>query len=87
MVTPTTEIDLSKIPLGPNPTGGPSNFDDPPTLMKPHNGVGITLIILGVLFVGLRVATNLRIARKLCLDDCKFAHVHIRILMRRYSSK
>lgn len=62
--------DLSKIPLALNPTGEPPNFVDPPSQGATAFAVGLTLATISLFFVMLRLATNLRVVRKLALDDC-----------------
>jgi hypothetical protein len=66
-------MDLSKIPLMPNPSGAPPNFVDPPDLMGAVLGVGITLMILSGILLIFRLVTNHKIS-KVRLDDCKFHH-------------
>jgi hypothetical protein len=65
------DMDASKIPLMVNPSGGPPNFEDPPSLLDAQLGIGITLIAIGAVLVTFRVVTNLKVSRKLCFDDSK----------------
>ncbi|KAL2272681.1 hypothetical protein FJTKL_06237 [Diaporthe vaccinii] len=61
---------LSTIPpLYQNPNGDPLNYTNPPALTTAILGSGIALISMSSSFVVLRFATNLRISRKLHLDD------------------
>ncbi|PSN67345.1 hypothetical protein BS50DRAFT_634725 [Corynespora cassiicola Philippines] len=68
-------MDPSKIPLAPNPSGAPPNFENPPSLHDTKTGISIALIIIGAVFLAFRLGTNLKLHRKLCLDDslCIFA--------------
>ena len=70
-------MDPSKIPLAPNPSGAPPNFENPPSLHDTKTGISIALIIIGAVFLAFRLGTNLKLHRKLCLDDCKlYSMVH-----------
>ena len=52
-----------------NPSGAPPDFDNGPSLFDAELGIGIGLIaVVGIILV-LRIATNSKITRKLCLDD------------------
>lgn len=66
-------MDPSTIPLMANPSGAPADFDNGPSLLNAQLGTGIALIVVGGICVVLRILTNLKISRKLCLDDCKSA--------------
>ncbi|KAH9871932.1 hypothetical protein J1614_006190 [Plenodomus biglobosus] len=72
----TPPLDLTKIPLVPNPSGAPPNFDDPPTLIDSAFGTGVALIVVGGIFLSLRMGTNIKLSRNLGLDDflCTFAY-------------
>lgn len=63
--------DLTKIPLGVNPSGAPPNFENPPTLIHSALGTGVALVIVGGIFLAFRLGTNLKLCKKLRLDDCK----------------
>ena len=64
-------VDPSKIPLMLNPSGAPPDFDNGPSLLAAELGTGVALIsVVGAILV-LRIATNFKISRKLCLDDSK----------------
>jgi hypothetical protein len=63
--------DLTKIPLGVNPSGEPPNFETPPTLVHSALGTGVALVIIGGIFLAFRLGTNLKLSKKLRLDDCK----------------
>ena len=62
--------DLSKIPLAANPNGDPPNFVDPPSQGATVLAVGLVFAVMSFSFVMLRIYTNLRIVRKLKMDDC-----------------
>lgn len=71
-------MDLSKIPLMPNPSGAPPDFLSGPTLYEELLSSGITLLVIGSSFLIFRLATNLKISKRLGLDDCEFAcNTHI----------
>ncbi|KAH3958459.1 hypothetical protein HBH98_076490 [Parastagonospora nodorum] len=61
--------DLTKIPLGVNPSGAPPNFETPPTLVHSALGTGVALVIIGGIFLAFRLGTNLKLSKKLRLDD------------------
>ncbi|KAJ4368975.1 hypothetical protein N0V83_006057 [Neocucurbitaria cava] len=63
------EMDLSKIPLAPNPNGSPPNFIDPPSLEPAFLGVGISLITLSAILLSIRILANYKHAGKLWVDD------------------
>lgn len=63
-------MDPSKIPLAPNPSGGPSNFVDPPTLDSAIISLGAVLISTSMLCLTIRLITNYKHTGKLGLDDC-----------------
>jgi hypothetical protein len=62
-------MDLSKIPLMPNPSGAPPNFVNPPDLMGAVLGVGIALMVLSGILLIFRLVTNYKISR-ITFDDC-----------------
>ena len=62
--------DLSQVPISRNPNGDPPNFKDPISLATTILATGLAFAIASAFFVGLRIFTNLRLARKLWLDDC-----------------
>ncbi|EZF28575.1 hypothetical protein H101_07745 [Trichophyton interdigitale H6] len=62
-------MDPSKIPLAPNPSGGPSNFVDPPTLDSAIISLGAVLISTSMLCLTIRLITNYKHTGKLGLDD------------------
>lgn len=70
--------DISKVPLAPNPNGDPPNFVNPPTKAAVAIAVGLPLAIISVCFVSLRLITNIKIARKLGLDDCTWKFQRLR---------
>ena len=67
------DSDLSTIPLEPNPNGDPPNFVNPPSQAGIAVGLWIFLLIISTFVVAVRLATNLRSARKLGLDDCTWS--------------
>lgn len=62
--------DLSKIPLAANPNGDPPNFVNPPSQEATVLEVGLILATISTTIVVLRLVTNMRVVRKLGLDDC-----------------
>ncbi|OAL55015.1 hypothetical protein IQ07DRAFT_559534 [Pyrenochaeta sp. DS3sAY3a] len=72
-----SQMDLSQIPLAPNPSGAPPNFIDPPTLIDSAFGTGVALIVVAGVLLALRLGTNVKLAKRVCLDDilciCAFA--------------
>ncbi|RDL41443.1 uncharacterized protein BP5553_01422 [Venustampulla echinocandica] len=62
-------LDPSNTPLAANPSGAPPNFANPPSLADSVFWVGLVLGIVTTIFVVLRLATNLKINRKLVLAD------------------
>jgi hypothetical protein len=64
-------MDLSQIPLAPNPSGAPPNFIDLPTLLDSVIGTGVALIVVASVFLAFRLVTNLKLAKRVCLDDSK----------------
>ncbi|KAF4625059.1 hypothetical protein G7Y89_g13109 [Cudoniella acicularis] len=62
-------IDLSKVPLMPNPSGAPPNFVDPPSLASTVEGVGISLMIISGFLLIFRLVANLKNPRRLGFDD------------------
>ncbi|KAL1595274.1 hypothetical protein SLS60_009964 [Paraconiothyrium brasiliense] len=71
-----TGMDLSAIPLMPNPSGAPPDFEGGPSLRNAELVTGIALMAVSGTLLVFRIATNLKIARKLGLDDmlCIFAY-------------
>ncbi|KAF2756328.1 hypothetical protein EJ05DRAFT_487244 [Pseudovirgaria hyperparasitica] len=69
-------VDPSLIPMSTNPSGAPSNFINPPSLKDSQFAGGLTLIILSTVFLIFRAYTNLRLTRRLFIDDylCFLAH-------------
>ncbi|KAF2819133.1 hypothetical protein CC86DRAFT_335890 [Ophiobolus disseminans] len=69
------DMDLSKIPIMANPSGEGPNFANGPSMYPAMLESGIALIVVGGFFLILRLATNLKVARKIGLDDllCVFA--------------
>ncbi|KAH6641949.1 hypothetical protein C7974DRAFT_301211 [Boeremia exigua] len=61
--------DLSRVPLMPNPNGDPPNFVNPPSLYSAGLGVGVTLMIMSGIMLVFRLAMNIKLSKKLCLDD------------------
>jgi hypothetical protein len=66
-------MDLSKIPIAANPSGEPPNFEGGPSMYHGMLDSGIALIVVGGLFLIVRLATNLKVARKVGLDDREFS--------------
>lgn len=62
-------IDLSTVPLATNPNGAPPNFVNAPSLYPAMLGTGISLMVLSGMAVILRVITNLRVSKRLEMDD------------------
>ena len=62
--------DLSNIPLAANPNGDPPKFVDPPSQGATVLAVGLAFAVMSFSFVMLRIYTNLRVVRKLKMDDC-----------------
>lgn len=80
MASLTTTVNLSTIPIAPNPFGARPNFINPPTLAPAITGVGITMITLSVFFVTARLYANFYAVRRLGWDDCKRPHdIRLRI--------
>lgn len=63
---------LSKVFLALNPNGDPPNFIDAPSLESAVLGVGTSLMLTSIIFVTLRLYTNIKHVGKLGIDDCKF---------------
>ncbi|KAI0842312.1 hypothetical protein F5Y06DRAFT_257278 [Hypoxylon sp. FL0890] len=62
-------VDLTKIPLLPNPDGSPPNFDNPPSLRVTTYAVTIILMTATFILVSLRFRMNIKIYHKFALDD------------------
>lgn len=62
--------DLSKIPIAPNPNGGPPNFADPPSLESTVLSLGLALICISMACLTLRLLSNYQRTSKFHLDDC-----------------
>ncbi|DAA79273.1 TPA_exp: Integral membrane protein [Trichophyton benhamiae CBS 112371] len=62
-------MDPSKTPLAPNPSGGPSNFVDPPTLDSAILSLGVVLISISMLCLTIRLITNYKHTGRLGPDD------------------
>ncbi|KAF2704336.1 hypothetical protein K504DRAFT_442482 [Pleomassaria siparia CBS 279.74] len=62
-------LDLSKVPMGVNPSGAPPNFIDPPSLGPVTYGVVISLMIVTVPFVFTRIYNNWKQYSRMGLDD------------------
>jgi hypothetical protein len=71
MASQPTQPDLTKIALVPNPSGAPPNFDDPPTLIDSASGTGVALIVVGGVFLALRILTNMKLSNRFGWDDCE----------------
>ncbi|EZF20214.1 hypothetical protein H112_05249 [Trichophyton rubrum D6] len=69
--------DLSKIPIAPNPNGGPPNFADPPSLESTVLSLGLALICISMACLTLRLLSNYQRTSKFHLDDylCIFGEV------------
>lgn len=65
-------MDLSAIPLMPNPSGGPPDFEGGPSLRNAELITGIALMAVSGTLLVFRIATNLKISRKLGLDDSEY---------------
>lgn len=63
-------VDLSKVPLAPNPNGNPPNFTGGPSLQPAILGTGITFMTISIAFVIVRIGTGLINTKRLHLDDC-----------------
>ncbi|TGO61263.1 hypothetical protein BOTNAR_0131g00090 [Botryotinia narcissicola] len=75
MATFPPGTDLSHIPLAENPYGDPPNFINPINEEGLVLSVGLPLIIISFIVVNLRISTNLKVGRKLFVDDCKSLHL------------
>ncbi|CAO2650984.1 Nn.00g092810.m01.CDS01 [Neocucurbitaria sp. VM-36] len=64
-----SSLDLSKVPLAPNPNGLPPNFIDPPSLEPAFLGVGISLIAISAILLTIRLFANCKQTGKLWFDD------------------
>lgn len=64
-----SDVDLSKIPLAPNPDGAPPNFIDPPSLEPAFLGVGISLMTISAILLAIRIIANYKHVGKLWFDD------------------
>ncbi|KAF2873249.1 hypothetical protein BDV95DRAFT_489991 [Massariosphaeria phaeospora] len=64
-----SSVDPSKTPLLPNLSGAKSNFENPPSLLAAQTGTGIALIVVSAVLLAIRLSTNKKLHRKLCLDD------------------
>lgn len=62
-------MDPTKIPLAVNPSGAPPNFVNPPDLYNGQLWTGIVFMVLAGVFVAFRLGTNMKLSRKLGLDD------------------
>lgn len=69
-------MDLSQIPLAPNPNGDPPNFDGGPDLQSTILATGVVFIVISSAFVIIRLWTSLQKTRKLHLDDCAWKRKH-----------
>ncbi|KAF2488554.1 hypothetical protein BU16DRAFT_473457 [Lophium mytilinum] len=61
--------DLSKVPLGVNPSGAPPNFVNPPTLVHSVQAIGVVLAIISLFLVCVRLGVYRTISRGILLDD------------------
>lgn len=64
-------VDPSTIPLMLNPSGALPDFKNGPSLLDAELETGVALVVIAGIFLILRIATNLKVTRKLCLDDSK----------------
>jgi hypothetical protein len=62
-------VDLSQIPLAPNPSGDPPNFNGGPNLASTILATGITFMTISLIFVIIRLATGWNHTKKIHLDD------------------
>ncbi|KAK8880088.1 hypothetical protein PGQ11_001382 [Apiospora arundinis] len=62
-------VDLSQIPLAPNPSGDPPNFNGGPNLAPTILATGITFMTISLIFVIIRLATGWNHTKKIHLDD------------------
>jgi hypothetical protein len=69
-------VDLSKVPMLPNPNGTPPNFENSTSLKPVTWSVTIFLIVWSTFCVLLRLHTNYRMHKKLATDDCRLLHLH-----------
>ncbi|KAI1194758.1 hypothetical protein F5X97DRAFT_265193 [Nemania serpens] len=69
MATLPPGVDLSQVPLVPNPNGSPPNFNGGPTLEPTILGTGIVFIALSIVCVLIRLRTGLVNTRRLYADD------------------
>ena len=68
--------DLTKIGIIPHPLGLPPNLLDPPNHSSWPLKVGVTLSVISGMFVAIRFITNLKYARRVEIDDCKYCSLH-----------
>ena len=65
-------VDLSTVPMQSPPPGHIPNFDNPPDSQAPIViGTGVAFGSLSLIFVCLRVWTNMTVSKKLRADDCE----------------
>ena len=67
-----SSVDPTKTPLLANHSGAPPDFTNGPSLLHAQLGMGIALVKFGSLSMIFRLGTNLKVSRKLGLDDCKW---------------
>ncbi|GAB1318481.1 Rhodopsin domain-containing protein [Madurella fahalii] len=63
-------VDLSTIPLAPNPNGDPPNFAGGPSLEPATLATGVAFTSISALFVMLRLYTVIQKSRRVYWDDC-----------------
>ncbi|PSN65481.1 hypothetical protein BS50DRAFT_575474 [Corynespora cassiicola Philippines] len=61
--------DLSQVPMGPNPSGAPPDFEHGPSLIGGVQGVGISLAVVTTAFLITRLRVYVKLNRGLVLDD------------------
>jgi hypothetical protein len=71
LYTVPSGVDLSKIPLRPNPDGSPPNFINPPSLASTTYGLVSLLVVLSGAVLSLRILSALKQYGRCRIDDCK----------------
>lgn len=74
--------DLSQVPMGPNPSGAPPDFEHGASLIGGVQGVGISLAAVTTAFLITRLRVYVKLNRGLVLDDGKARQMYIEDLER-----
>ena len=71
MASSTTVLNPALIPAGTPPPGVVPNLKSPPSAANAFFAEGSILLFVMFVFLGFRLYTKTRIARKATLDDCR----------------